>query len=225
MKSQYPVPYQVCATVKRRCLWMLLLSSMRRSSLGELHGDRVVGDNMGDIVDGDLRALGWRGRSCCNRFSLRMRTRSSFKPTWSRGGAASAGPPTCPGCLPAEPFSERVKCHFLLFVSVKNNVVKLGSSQRDTSGLQVIPPLKSRYSFLWQNPASAPARFERLRSPCICRVWKRMSEGGREGGSVLCAHGKEEIHPSVYQHTTLRTLYAGYWINRPLPAAGEGRPL
>ncbi len=37
-----------------------------------------------------------------------------------------------------------------------------------------------------------------------------MSEGGREGGSVLCAHGKEEIHTSVYQHTTLRTLYAGY---------------
>ncbi len=83
MKAQHPVSYQVCATVKRRCLWMLLLSSMRRSSLGELRGDRVVGDNLGDIEDGDLRPLGWRGRSCCNRFSLRMRTRSSFKPTCS----------------------------------------------------------------------------------------------------------------------------------------------
>ncbi len=224
MKAQYPVPYQVCATVKRRCLWMLLLSSMRRSSLGELHGDRVVGDNMGDIVDGDLRALGWRGRSCCNRFSLRMRTRSWFKPTWSPWWSCFGGT-TNVSWLPPGWAIFWVKCHFLLFVSVKNNVVILGSSQWDTSGLQVIPPLKSRYSFLWQNPGSAPARFERLRSPCICRGWKRMSEGGRERGSVLCAHGKEEIHSSVYQHTTLSTLYAGYWINRPLPAAGEGRPL
>lgn len=93
-KAQYPVPYQVCATVKRRCLWLLLLSSMRRSSLGEFRGDRVIGDKRGDMEDGDLRSLGRRGRSCCSRFSLRMRTRSSFKPTWSPswscfGGTAS----------------------------------------------------------------------------------------------------------------------------------------
>lgn len=94
LQAQYPVPYQVCATVKRRCLWLLLLSSMRRSSLGEFRGDRVIGDKRGDMEDGDLRSLGRRGRSCCSRFSLRMRTRSSFKPTWSPswscfGGTAS----------------------------------------------------------------------------------------------------------------------------------------
>lgn len=63
----------MCATVKRLCLWMLLLSSMRRSSRGELRGER-----RGEMVEGERRCP--LGLSGCSRFSRRIFTRSSFRP-------------------------------------------------------------------------------------------------------------------------------------------------
>lgn len=63
----------MCATVKRLCLWMLLLSSMRRSSRGELRGER-----RGEMEEGDRRCP--LGLSGCSRFSRRIFTRSSFRP-------------------------------------------------------------------------------------------------------------------------------------------------
>lgn len=75
--------YHVWATVKRRCLWMLLFINMRRNSRGELRGDSVVGDSRGDIEEGDFLPRGCRGRSCWSRFSLSIRTRSSLSPAWS----------------------------------------------------------------------------------------------------------------------------------------------
>lgn len=80
---KFPVLYHVWATVKRRCLWMLLFINMRLNSRGELRGDRVVGDSRGDIEDGDFLSRGRQGRSCCSRFSLSIRTRSSLSPAWS----------------------------------------------------------------------------------------------------------------------------------------------
>lgn len=68
-----PVSHHVCATVKRLCLWMLLLSSMRRSRRGELRGER-----RGEMEEGDRRCP--RGLSGCSRFSRRIFTRSSFSP-------------------------------------------------------------------------------------------------------------------------------------------------
>lgn len=65
--------HHVCATVKRLCLWMLLLSSMRRSRRGELRGER-----RGEMEEGDRRCP--RGLSGCSRFSRRIFTRSSFRP-------------------------------------------------------------------------------------------------------------------------------------------------
>lgn len=65
--------YHVCATVKRLCLWMLLLSSMRRSNRGELRGER-----RGEMEEGDRRCP--LGLSGCSRFSRRIFTRSSFRP-------------------------------------------------------------------------------------------------------------------------------------------------
>lgn len=65
--------HHVCATVKRLCLWMLLLSSMRRSSRGELRGER-----RGEMEEGDRRCP--LGLSGCSRFSRRIFTRSSFRP-------------------------------------------------------------------------------------------------------------------------------------------------
>lgn len=65
--------YHVCATVKRLCLWMLLLSSMRRSRRGELRGER-----RGEMDEGDRRCP--LGLSGCSRFSRRIFTRSSFRP-------------------------------------------------------------------------------------------------------------------------------------------------
>lgn len=65
--------YHVCATVKRLCLWMLLLSSMRRSRRGELRGER-----RGEMEEGDRRCP--LGLSGCSRFSRRIFTRSSFRP-------------------------------------------------------------------------------------------------------------------------------------------------
>lgn len=56
--------YHVWATVKRRCLWMLLFINMRRNSRGELHGESVVGDSRGDIEEGDFLPRGRRGCSC-----------------------------------------------------------------------------------------------------------------------------------------------------------------
>lgn len=63
----------MCATVKRLCLWMLLLSSMRRRSRGELRGER-----RGEMEEGDRRCP--LGLSGCSRFSRRIFTRSSFRP-------------------------------------------------------------------------------------------------------------------------------------------------
>lgn len=66
-------PYHVCATVKRLCLWILLFSSMRRSSRGELRGER-----RGEMEEGDRRCP--LGLSGCSRFSRRILTRSSLRP-------------------------------------------------------------------------------------------------------------------------------------------------
>lgn len=75
-------PHHVCATVKRLCLWMLLLSNMRRSSRGELRGER-----RGEMEEGDRRCP--RGLSGCSRFSRRIFTRSSFRPEcFGMGGTA-----------------------------------------------------------------------------------------------------------------------------------------
>lgn len=65
--------HHVCATVKRLCLWVLLLSSMRRSSRGELRGE-----SRGEIEEGDRRCP--LCLSGCSRFSRRIFTRSSFRP-------------------------------------------------------------------------------------------------------------------------------------------------
>lgn len=75
--------YQVCATVKRLCLWILLLRSIRLRSRGEF-----LGDSLGEMDEGERRCP--RGRSCCRRFSLRIFTKSSFSPTClGMGGTAS----------------------------------------------------------------------------------------------------------------------------------------
>lgn len=66
--------YQVCATVKRRCFGMLLLKSILRNSLGEFLGE-MMGDNFGEIDEDFWDILSF---SCCNRFSLRVFTRSSL---------------------------------------------------------------------------------------------------------------------------------------------------
>lgn len=78
-------PYHVCATVKRRCLGMLLLRSILRRSLGEFLGE-ITGDSLGDT---DLRAV--LDFSCCNRFSLRDFTRSSFSHGLGQCGLSTSG--------------------------------------------------------------------------------------------------------------------------------------
>lgn len=95
--------HHVCATVKRLCLWMLLLSNMRRSSRGELRGER-----RGEMEDGDRRCP--RGLSGCSRFSRRIFTRSSFRPEClGMGGTARVSwwatpvPPCCAMPTPASP--------------------------------------------------------------------------------------------------------------------------
>lgn len=72
-RSAPRLTHHVCATVKRLCLWMLLLSSMRRSSRGELRGER-----RGEMEEGDRRCP--LGLSGCSRFSRRIFTRSSLRP-------------------------------------------------------------------------------------------------------------------------------------------------
>lgn len=72
-RSSPRLTHHVCATVKRLCLWMLLLSSMRRSSRGELRGER-----RGEMEEGDRRCP--LGLSGCSRFSRRIFTRSSLRP-------------------------------------------------------------------------------------------------------------------------------------------------
>lgn len=72
-KSSPCLTYHVCATVKRLCLWILLFSSMRRSSRGELRGER-----RGEMEEGDRRCP--LGLSGCSRFSRRIFTRSSLRP-------------------------------------------------------------------------------------------------------------------------------------------------
>ena len=106
--------HHVCATVKRLCLWVLLLSSMRRSSRGELRGER-----RGEMEDGDRRCP--LGLSGCSRFSRRIFTRSSFRPeclgmggtarvswrvtpmpaSWAMPAPASPPPPPPPAPAPA----------------------------------------------------------------------------------------------------------------------------
>lgn len=72
-RSSPCLTYHVCATVKRLCLWILLFSSMRRSSRGELRGER-----RGEMEEGERRCpLGFSG---CSRFSRRIFTRSSLRP-------------------------------------------------------------------------------------------------------------------------------------------------
>lgn len=66
--------YQVCATVKRRCFGILLLKSILRKSLGEFRGE-ITGDNRGEADEDFPDVLDF---SCCNRFSLRVFTRSSL---------------------------------------------------------------------------------------------------------------------------------------------------
>lgn len=67
--------YQVCATVKRRCFGMLLLKSILRKSLGEFRGE-ITGHSRGEADEDFLDVLDF---SYCNRFSLSVFTRSSFK--------------------------------------------------------------------------------------------------------------------------------------------------
>lgn len=77
--------YHVCATVKRRCLGMLLLRSILRRSLGEFLGE-ITGESLGDTDF--LVGLGF---SCCNRFSRRDFTRSSFSHGFGPCGLSTSG--------------------------------------------------------------------------------------------------------------------------------------
>jgi len=53
---------------------MLLFKSILRKSLGEFRGE-ITGDSRGEAGEDFLDVLDF---SCCNRFSLRVFTRSSF---------------------------------------------------------------------------------------------------------------------------------------------------
>lgn len=70
----YLSAYQVCATVKRRCFGMLLFKNILLKSLGEFRGE-ITGHSRGEAGE-DFRVV--LDFSCCNRFSLRVFTRSSF---------------------------------------------------------------------------------------------------------------------------------------------------
>lgn len=78
-------PYHVCATVNRRCLGMLLLRSILRRSLGEFLGE-ITGESLGDTDF--LEVLGF---SCCNRFSRKDFTRSSFSQGFGQCGLSTSG--------------------------------------------------------------------------------------------------------------------------------------
>lgn len=71
----YLSAYQVCATVKRRCFGMLLFKNILLKSLGEFRGE-ITGHSRGEAGE-DFRVV--LDFSCCNRFSLRVFTRSSFR--------------------------------------------------------------------------------------------------------------------------------------------------
>lgn len=78
-------PYHVCATVKRRCLGMLLLRSILRRSLGEFLGE-ITGESLGETDF--LAALDF---SFCNRFSRKDFTRSSFSQGLAQCGLSTSG--------------------------------------------------------------------------------------------------------------------------------------
>lgn len=78
-------PYHVCATVKRRCLGMLLLRSILRRSLGEFLGE-ITGESLGEI---DFLAV--FDFSCCNRFSRKDFTRSSFSQGFEQCRLSTSG--------------------------------------------------------------------------------------------------------------------------------------
>lgn len=78
-------PYHVCATVKRRCLGMLLLRSILRRSLGEFLGE-ITGESLGET---DFLAV--LDFSCCNRFSRKDFTRSSFSHGFGQCGLSTSG--------------------------------------------------------------------------------------------------------------------------------------
>lgn len=78
-------PYHVWATVKRRCLGMLLLRSILRKSLGEFLGE-ITGESLGET---DFLAV--LDFSCCNRFSRKDFTRSSFSHGLGPCGLSTSG--------------------------------------------------------------------------------------------------------------------------------------
>ena len=78
-------PYHVCATVNRRCLGMLLLRSILRRSLGEFLGE-ITGESLGET---DFFAV--LDFSCCNRFSRKDFTRSSFSQGFGQCGLSISG--------------------------------------------------------------------------------------------------------------------------------------
>lgn len=78
-------PYHVCATVNRRCLGMLLLRSILRRSLGEFLGE-ITGESLGET---DFLAV--LDFSCCNRFSRKDFTRSSFSQGFGQCGLSTSG--------------------------------------------------------------------------------------------------------------------------------------
>lgn len=75
----------VCATVKRRCLGMLLFRSILRRSLGEFLGE-ITGESLGEA---DFLAV--LDFSCCNRFSRRDFTRSSLSHGFGTCGLSTSG--------------------------------------------------------------------------------------------------------------------------------------
>lgn len=77
--------YHVCATVKRRCLGMLLLRSILRRSRGEFLGE-ITGESLGETDF--LAGLDF---SCCNRFSRKDFTRSSFSQGLGQCGLSTSG--------------------------------------------------------------------------------------------------------------------------------------
>lgn len=85
MSAHPSKPYHVCATVNRRCLGMLLLRSILRRSLGEFLGE-ITGESLGDTDF--LEVLDF---SCCNRFSRKDFTRSSFSQGFGQCGLSTSG--------------------------------------------------------------------------------------------------------------------------------------
>lgn len=107
-------PYHVCATVKRRCLGMLLLRSILRRSLGEFLGE-ITGESLGETDF--LAGLDF---SCCNRFSRKDFTRSSFSQGFGQCGLSTSGTVKVSGLVVCWAI---FRVNFVQLATIQGNVV------------------------------------------------------------------------------------------------------